>query len=269
MAKNNTTQPVVIEHDEKTEHKPIALADFKIIDKDGDGYTMTDILDEAVSTQQVHDAAETASNNLQLHLVMMAAKCVKPEVFRALCELAEADKKWGKAPAGSPAHIRNQYTATPPTYSQYKSKILRAMEAGIVPMAEVELKRKLRKPDAQGATFKLENVKLDSVRKMMAAREQTELQSEGEGVTAGVVVTAKGEQKLVGKGTNTTDLEQARIKAGVVDMELASIFSELTDVFIDAPKEEQDKAVKTLKRLIGRLKASHDETVKQAHAATA
>lgn len=232
----------------------ISLASFVITDKDGDGYSMLDILNEAEAVQGDVTKAKASMGSLGEHMMLMAAKAAEGSVFRALCEMAEETKKWGKAPKGSPVHIRNLYHAAPNTYTQYKSKILRAMDAGILPMTEAILTR-THKPNKFGLTTTEEIVVLDTVNKLNAARQQAE--PEGTKEKAGVVVDSKGEQHL-------PKVKDSVLMANLINDSLGKVLGDISVLFENAPIKEQDKAIKALQALAKRLEKVQPEVKEKA-----
>lgn len=245
-----------------------SLKDYRIKDKDGDGYTVIDILWEALDVQVEIDKARIKAKPFAEHMMLLAKTCSTPDQFRQLLHCAEESIRWGKAPKGLTPAERNMYNPAPQTYQDYKSRILKAWEAGIVPGREYTVETKVNGEPAriqQVASSPALMVKIAGQKQAQAeAKEQTV-----RGAQAGVEVTATGNQKARTKEgvkadilANSTEEEEPeeqasdadiKVMAACISLDLAGLLSRTLELYENAPETDQNKALDTIKRLNDRL----------------
>jgi len=224
---------------------------------DGQNFTLFDVAQECASLQGRADKLHRDSENVSQYMVAIAGKAGSPATFRALAVLVEEREKWGRAPKGTPKETANLYTASPKIWQQYKSKILAAMEAGILPGTEAELTRKLRTPDEKGQTEVKEKVKLDTVNKLNRARQEAKPAEQAEGPKSGIIVGKDG-------GEHRFSPEQSKEVSPTLDIEIGVMLAEIAQLYDKVDENMQRKAKERLQRLIKDMEAATPEVQEQA-----
>lgn len=151
-----------------TINKP--LKDFRITDKDGDGYNVIDILREGEEVDQAITKTKGQAALFATHLMLLAGTCDTVWIFENLMEVAEQSIRWGKAPKGSTEKERNMYRPAPQTYQTYKYRITKAWKEGIIPGKEYKVEERIPKHQQKddGKTVKLVTKKADTPTTMLA-----------------------------------------------------------------------------------------------------
>lgn len=253
---NEPAKPVTIHDSESGKSVSLSVDTFKVKVDDSD-YSIRDIAEICEGTQQAIDIAKDKAENAGVLMVSMAVRCGHMSTFKALCNLLEEHKHWGKAPAGTPDHIKKLYSKSPGTWQVYKSQIIGAWEQGVQPGQTIDLTRKLSKPNKDGQTEVTEPVKMVTPKAMDKARRQAEASKEPTqaGAQAGIEVKGDGEQVTM----VPPQVDDIKVLAGVLDPELAATFVRIIDAFELVDKDEQRKALRTLKGLAGRMEAATPE----------
>lgn len=148
------------------------LLGLTVVDHDGDGFNQIEIMNYALEVQKGIDTATGAKNNLAEVMVLMAGECHSFEAYNKLTSYYEDKLHWGTSKSVmaklSDAEKARQ-VAIPKTYGQYKSKINAAMKQGVIPMTDFTFTG----TDKDGNPVQ-KHEKLDSVKKLVKARQQVE-----------------------------------------------------------------------------------------------
>lgn len=258
MSKQTNEQQVNMIDEKTGKSISLSISQFAVKDEDGHNFNLNDAANELAAIQSRADKLSRDSESASRLMVQIAGKCGKPEVFRALCSLVEEQHKWGKAPKGTRAEEARLWQGSPAIWQNYKSKILKAMESGVMPGQKVKIQRKLRKPDAEGNTVKEETVTLDTVRNLETARKQAEDKEAdaklGTAPKAGVMVSKQGE---------------VHTSQPLPETELGVMLAEVAELYKTVPEDMQAKAKDRIRRLIKDLEAAQPEQQEQAKAAAA
>ena len=233
-----------------------AIANPKVTDFavqfEGDKWNLLQVASECESIDQRKAKLEGDLQHFGKIVCLIAAKAGSVEVFRSLCNIVEEQKHWGRPHKDMPESVKKLYHGAPDTYKVYKSYILTAMEAGLMPGQEYTL--------VTGKGDK-ETVKLDTPQLLTKAKlqETKGTPSKGSPATAGIHIDSKGEahevrpRVNVGKGTAP---------------EVAQELSAIADLFMQMPdqttKAKHLRALQALrKRMEGDL-PEHKEAAKEA-----
>ena len=226
------------------------IGQFRIKDEDGDGYNVIDIMQEALGIQTEIDIIKKKAANFASHMMLLASSCASPDQFRQLLHVAEESIRWGTAPKGSSAKERAMYRAAPQTYQDYKSRILKAWENGVIPgktysvetRAKGVVKTITQAADSPAIMAKIARQKLEKV----AEKEERKQQ----GQQAGVEVKPDGSME---EHTPKIKAEDVKVMAACIDIDLAALLSRTLELFENAPTADQTKALDTINRLNNRL----------------
>ena len=152
---------------------------WKIQDaEDGSQFSMLDIMEEADVIASGDAKQDTNRKAFDKHICLMAERADTVERFKMVTAYGEGVKHWGSAPKGSSPQEKALFRAAPTTYTQYKSRIIAAMEAGIKVGEKFELVTALKKPDEDGNTHVVTEIPLNSVRNLVKARKQVQAEAE-------------------------------------------------------------------------------------------
>lgn len=220
---------------EAVEKELTDVKSWKVQDKeDGSQFSMLDILEEAEVIAKGDVKQDGNRKAFDTHICLMAEKAGSVERFRMVTAYGEGVKHWGKAPKGSSPQERTLYKAAPTTYTQYKSRILAAMEAGIVVGGKFDLVTKLKTPHDDGSTHMVEDIPLTSVRNLVKARKQVQAEQEAKANPEGYILNEDG----------TPDVQSSMFAASI---------KELHDGFSLLNEAEQAKINKKLTTMIAAM----------------
>lgn len=232
-------------HEEGKRAFNIKLEQFTF-DDEGQKVTVIDVMKacEAADTklESLNNQIARITGELSRYMVMLASKAGTADKLKAMFKVAEESLRWGRAPAGTQDKERKLYTGKlPKTYKEYKSKLIAHMEAGVKPLKEYTVIRRLPRPDKAGNTERAVQKVADTVHHMGAIakdlRRRTEASTKQSGERAGIEVKQDGTQKA------------HMPKVDNISVDFSILVGELVELYNMSDKERQTTAINTIQNL--------------------